>query len=395
MVKIIKLLVGSVSFGFLAWLNVNFLEKILTTDEFAKYTIVNELSLLLVVLFEGAYTYLYVMHSKGKLVNHLVQRLALTSFFFILLSIIVYYIYGEEFLSLYLLSGILILLQVITSTLMLKMHVLEQFFKYSIVKNIPALIRSIGLLLIFIWGVKEISTNELIYYFSFISLFLLLPLLKSFNWKEVDLSVNALYSNSTDIIKYTVLSGSSILLTKVDLFFLGAISTSKQVSIFVICLSYIKLLSILTTSLNSYLIKYSSDIDSKLSFLSFIKKSILISLSFIVLIFFFYLAFPLIVSSIGYEYPIDSYIQVFKVLILASILELIFIPLMIICTKFNMLKVLLYSNFLFLIINSFANYLLIPEYGALGASYSTLMVRIFGGILVFYLVVRKYAKFSS
>lgn len=390
---IIKLILGSVGFGFIAWLNLNLFEKLLNTEDFAKFVVVGEMIVLISTLFESAYTNIYVLHNKGEIREHLIQRLFFSLLLYFLFLVFVNFIYDYTYSYFLILALGFFILQVFSSTFMLDLQKKEMFVLYSLTKNTSHLIKlvCIGCILY----IDDLNNDAVFLILSILSIPVILYYVLNRELFTFVKSENFIKNNIPDISKFTILSISSILLTKVDLFMLAALSTSQQVAIFVICFSYIKLFSILISSLNTYLLKYAAELSTRYLFRLFVRKSIFISSIFVMFLVIFLWLFPFVAEFVGYQFSAHVYVGVLEVLVFASVLEIIFIPLIIICTKFNKLNELMFFNVVCLICNVIANFVLIPQHGAVGAAISTLVVRVFGAAAVSFIVIKQYSQLNE
>lgn len=177
----------------------------------------------------------------------------------------------------------------------------------------------------------------------------------------------------------------STIAMQVDIFMLGKNSTLQELGIYSTAQKLAFIFPILTGILNTILLPKVSIMDSKTIRVYFKKVLLLIPLVSILVIISIYLSTPVIGTLFGAQYT--GSIIVFKVLVIGFGFTTIFTPLGLIL--YNLKKPYYYTLLALaqLIINVSLNLYTIPNYGALGAAYSTLIVKIFS--LIFIVIVLK------
>jgi O-antigen/teichoic acid export membrane protein len=196
--------------------------------------------------------------------------------------------------------------------------------------------------------------------------------------------------------KWTMLSSFILMfISRLDLFMLKALSNSAEVGYFSGAQKLAMIFPVITNSLISVLLPKVSKIKNKNKLKKFIFKS-LKATTFIVIPFVLLIIFskPIIVILLGKDFL--SSIPIFKIILVAYIFGVIVNPISLILYNLNRAYILTAINFIQLIINYFGNLYLIPEYGGIGASIMTTIVRIIGSIFitatVFYLLSKGAIK---
>jgi len=152
---------------------------------------------------------------------------------------------------------------------------------------------------------------------------------------------------------------------------------------------------IITGTITTILLPKVSGLSGIEEIIEYIKKSLKFTIPIIVLlIILLFIAKSLIIFFYGVEY--QSSVVIFQILIIGFAISIIINPISLIIYSLNMPEILAYLNIIQLILTFFGNILLIPPYGAVGASITTLLIRIIGGIFIstyVYSIIR--AKKSS
>jgi len=127
-------------------------------------------------------------------------------------------------------------------------------------------------------------------------------------------------------------------------------------------------------------------------YVSFYKRYliVLVPLGFLICVFFWFTAKPLILTFYTYEF-IDS-ISILKLLAIGSVFFLIALPLCSIILSLNKPQILLCIDLLILIVMLVGNLLLIPLYGAIGSGIAVLISKLLFMILIIVTINKEVEK---
>jgi len=176
---------------------------------------------------------------------------------------------------------------------------------------------------------------------------------------------------------------------------LGYFKTTDVVGLYSAAYMFAFAFPIITGTITTILLPKVSGLSGIEEIIEYIKKSLKFTIPIIVLlIILLFIAKSLIIIFYGVEY--QSSVVIFQILIIGFAISIIINPISLIIYSLNMPEILAYLNIIQLILTFFGNILLIPPYGAVGASITTLLIRIIGGIFIsayVYSIIR--AKKSS
>lgn len=173
----------------------------------------------------------------------------------------------------------------------------------------------------------------------------------------------------------------TMLLMRIDVFMLQGFSTPSEVGIYSSASQLAMLFPLVTGALSISLLPKISSYKEKKEHINFIVK--ILKLSPLVLIIFIPLYFfssPLIQILFGMKYLPG--VPVFKILLVSFGIGLILNPIALIFYSINKPDVLSYMNVVQLIIALGLNLHFIKSFGALGAAYTSLLIRVFAVIYI-------------
>jgi len=183
---------------------------------------------------------------------------------------------------------------------------------------------------------------------------------------------------------WIILSTISVLLIlQVDVVMLQKLSTSEQVGFYGVAMQISMMLPLITVSLTTLILPKLSEYLKTNTINSYIGKVINNVKYAIVLILFLELSAPFLVQ-IFYGAQYESSVILLRFLFLAYIISIIMTPISLLFYVKQKVSYLAAMSFIQLIINIVGNLCLIPFYHALGAVFSTLLVRIFGMCYIIY-----------
>jgi O-antigen/teichoic acid export membrane protein len=178
---------------------------------------------------------------------------------------------------------------------------------------------------------------------------------------------------------------------QLDVLMLGSLKSAEEVGYYSAAAQIPSAIILITGSLTTVLLPLTCALTGKHSIIYFVKKSLkytsLIALAMTPVLI---IAGPLMLLVYGNQY--ENSITVFKILFTIRLLDIIISPLGLIYYIDNRPEIPAFVNLSQLIGNFIGNYLLIPDYGAIGAAFATLIVYAIGGLYVFWYIYFKVIK---
>lgn len=179
----------------------------------------------------------------------------------------------------------------------------------------------------------------------------------------------------------------TMLITRIDVLLLQALSTSDQVGIYNSALQLAMILPIITGSISTIMLPKISSISEKSELIAFVDRTIKL-LPYLILLLFVLelLSGPLVLTLFGDKY-VHS-IPVFRLLLLGFILGIFVNQISIVAFTLNKVRFITFVIYIELAINILLDVYLIPEFGAVGAAISNLTIKIFGNVLITYYILK-------
>tara|TARA_R110001583_G_scaffold192734_1_gene359651 strand:+ start:3830 stop:5086 length:1257 start_codon:yes stop_codon:yes gene_type:complete len=398
--KVAYVISASLISGGCVWLTYTLLSVTLSIVDFAAFSLTNEFILLSVAVMEGAFISAYIFYSKNEDViiqNIFFNYLFKLRFFYVSLCIFfvclfLYFFYEDKSNFFYFLICIPAVYILSAISMISAYFQQKDDFRYlAFIRLLPNVIRLLFIAVITFIFFGENLSLWIIFLIIIISSFTSYFLIK----KTMVVNVRNNFSDSVEknsvnnfLFKMIFLGLISVLITKVDILMLAKLSTSLEVAIYSIAYSYAKLFTVVSLAINSVMVNKAAGIETIYEYKKYFKLSFSLSISLSFLLLLVSTVVPYIMHFTLDEHYYSSE-NVYAIMVYSLVVEIFFIPLVVILTKKKAFKFLLYLNFLLLILNVILDYYFIPIYGAYGASLTTLVIRCVGSsFIIIYLAIR-------
>ena len=185
-----------------------------------------------------------------------------------------------------------------------------------------------------------------------------------------------------------------ILYLRIDIFMIQKLLNSEEVGYYSVAVSLGLIFPLITSSLTATILPKLDSYLKNNSINDYIKIIMKKSVYVIVLLSLCIIISPIMIE-IFFGSVYSGSILVFQILLIGHAINIIINPISLVLYKINKAHIATISNFIQLPINVFANLLLIPTFGIIGAATSTVFIYIFNGIfIVLYLKIYSSKEFK-
>lgn len=307
------------------------------------------------------------------------------------------YVFGQPVISHYLAFtslgiGGVIMLGFLATYLQAK----QRFFYNASLQSLKGVLRLVVVILLMIFGVKNLFAYLSAYIFIPWILFLASYKVLPENFRKVEIDGETKKKLHSQLAKFsfwlTLSSLMSIFASRVDQVMVSRLMGLANVAIYTVAYQLIQFFPLIYNSITSVLTPKISGITDKATLIIFIKRTfkwvVVAALGVSILI---YPSQFLISLFFGQKYILSM--PVYIVLAYSLMLNILSIPFSLTVTVFNRTHLIAFSGFIQLLINVIGNILLIPIYGVMGAAFTfavgVFVSFIYSIICAFYLIKKK------
>jgi O-antigen/teichoic acid export membrane protein len=266
----------------------------------------------------------------------------------------------------------------------------EWFIKYAWINIFNNGMKVIGIvILLFFDQLSEKNTMLILALVPFVGFFidgLIVP--KHFlRTKALSKQSNTIFYELFHFSKWVTLASLfTMFISRIDIFMLQALSNSSQVGIYSGASQLATIFPIITSSITTSILPRVSSIKDRSDLIIFANKCLtLIPCLLILLTVLVLFAKPIIIFLFGNKYSMS--INVFRLLIVSFVMGIFVNQLSLVAFNLNKIRELTLIIIIQLPLNILLDYWLIPVYGSIGAAISTLIIKLFGNIIIVFFIL--------